>query len=90
MVAGRPIFSQPMAPGGFRLRYGRSRLAGLATTAVHPASMKAVNGFFITGTQLKYERPGKGTVVTPCSDIDGPYVQFKDGSGKNFEKDKKY
>ena len=85
MVAGRPIFSQPMAPGGFRLRYGRSRLAGLATTAVHPATMKAVNGFFITGTQLKYERPGKGTVVTPCSDIEGPYVQFTDGSGKRIQ-----
>ena len=85
MVAGRPIFSQPMAPGGFRLRYGRSRLAGLATTAVHPATMKAVNGFFITGTQLKYERPGKGTVVTPCSSIDGPYIEFQDGSAKRIQ-----
>ena len=85
MVAGRPIFSQPMRVGGFRLRYGRSRLAGLATTAVHPATMKAVAGFFITGTQLKYERPGKGTVVTPCDSIQGPYVQFTDGSGKRIQ-----
>ena len=84
MVAGRPIFSEPMAPGGFRLRYGRSRLAGLATTAVHPATMKAVNGFFITGTQLKYERPGKGTVVTPCDAVEGPYVQFTDGSAQRI------
>ncbi len=85
MVAGRPIFSQPMQVGGFRLRYGRSRLAGLATTAVHPATMKVVAGFFITGTQLKYERPGKGTVVTPCDTIEGPYVQFTDGSGKRIQ-----
>ena len=85
MVAGRPIFSQPMRPGGFRLRYGRSRLAGLATTAVHPATMKVVNGFFITGTQLKYERPGKGTVVTPCSSIEGPYVEFQDGSARRIQ-----
>ena len=84
MVAGRPIFSQPMQVGGFRLRYGRSRLAGLATTAVHPSTMKVVAGFFITGTQLKYERPGKGTVVTPCDSIEGPYVQFTDGSGKRI------
>ena len=31
---------------------------------------------------MKYERPGKATVVTPCDTIDGPYIQFKDGSGK--------
>jgi len=84
VLAGRPVFSQPMAPGGFRLRYGRSRLAGLATTACHPATMRAVSGFAIVGTQLKYERPGKGTVVTPCTEIDGPYVQFHDGSAKRI------
>jgi len=84
VLAGRPVFSQPMAPGGFRLRYGRSRLAGLATTACHPATMAALSGFAIVGTQLKYERPGKGTVVTPCTEIDGPYVQFLDGSGRRI------
>ena len=45
VLAGRPIFGMPMEIGGFRLRYGRSRLAGLATTACHPASMKATSGF---------------------------------------------
>ena len=84
VLAGRPIFSQPMREGGFRLRYGRSRLAGLATTSLHPATMKALGGFVITGTQLKYERPGKATVATPCTTIDGPYVQFKDGSAKRL------
>ena len=82
VLAGRPIFSQPMQEGGFRLRYGRSRLAGLATTSINPTVMKALSGFVIIGTQLKYERPGKGTVATPCDEIDGPYIQFKDGSGK--------
>ena len=84
VLAGRPIFGMPMREGGFRLRYGRSRLAGLATTAVHPATMKALSGFIITGTQMKYERPGKATVTTPCSEIEGPYVQFKDGSAKRI------
>ena len=84
ILAGRPIFGMPMAEGGFRLRYGRSRLAGLATTAVHPATMKALAGFIIVGTQMKYERPGKATVTTPCTTIDGPYVQFKDGSAKRI------
>jgi DNA polymerase II large subunit len=59
VLAGRPIFGMPMETGGFRLRYGRSRLAGLATTACHPASMKATSGFVSIGTQLKYERPGQ-------------------------------
>ncbi len=84
VLAGRPVFSQPMEVGGFRLRYGRSRLAGLATTSVHPASMKALAGFIVIGTQMKYERPGKGTVATPCDSIDGPYLQFKDGSAKTI------
>lgn len=85
VLAGRPIFGQPMKEGGFRFRYGRSRLAGLATTAIHPATMQALGGFLIVGTQLKYERPGKATVVTPCDSIDGPYVQFKDGSARRVE-----
>ena len=85
VLAGRPIFGMPMREGGFRLRYGRSRLAGLATTAVHPATMKALSGFIITGTQMKYERPGKATVTTPCDEIEGPYIQFKDGSAKRIQ-----
>ena len=48
--------------------------------------MTALSGFVIIGTQLKYERPGKGTVATPCDSIDGPYIQFKDGSAKTIEK----
>ena len=76
-VAGRPTISQPMAQGGFRLRYGRARGAGLAATAIHPASMIATGGFIIAATQMKIERPGKATVVSPCDSIDGPYIQFK-------------
>ncbi len=80
VLAGRPILGLPMQQGGMRLRYGRSRLGGLATTSIHPATMRALSGFLITGTQMKYERPGKATVVTPCETIDGPYVEFKDGT----------
>jgi len=83
-VAGRPTISQPMAVGGFRLRYGRSRGAGLAATSIHPASMYATGNFIIPATQMKIERPGKATVVSPCTTIDGPYVQLKDGSAKRI------
>jgi DNA polymerase II large subunit len=81
-VAGRPTISQPMGVGGFRLRYGRARGAGLAATAIHPCSMFATGGFITVATQMKIERPGKATVVSPCTTIDGPYVQFIDGSAR--------
>ena len=84
VLAGRPILGLPMQQGGMRLRYGRSRLGGLATTSIHPATMRALSGFLITGTQMKYERPGKATVVTPCETIDGPYVEFKDGTARRI------
>ncbi len=84
VLAGRPIFGLPMQSGGLRLRYGRSRLAGLATTAMHPVTMMAMAGFVICGTQMKYERPGKATVATPCTTIDGPYVELNDGSARRF------
>ncbi|MHA1216175.1 MAG: DNA polymerase II large subunit, partial [Candidatus Thorarchaeota archaeon] len=37
VIGGRPVFSHPSRPGGFRLRYGRSRNTGLAGVGVHPA-----------------------------------------------------
>src|SRR3989344_5122656 len=36
LVAGRPILTHPMRVGGFRLRYGRSRISGLSSMAMHP------------------------------------------------------
>ncbi len=80
LVAGRPIFSYPMKPGGFRLRYGRTRASGIAGKAIHPASMYILDSFPAIGTQLKIERPGKGTVVSPCDSILGPVVKLADGS----------
>ena len=85
VLAGRPIFGLPMQSGGLRLRYGRSRLAGLATTAMHPVYYDGLwLVFVICGTQMKYERPGKATVATPCTTIDGPYVELNDGSARRF------
>ena len=80
IVAGRPIFSYPCAKGGFRLRYGRTRMTGMASKAINPATMVLLDDFPAIGTQLKIERPGKGCVVTPCDSIDGPIVKLADGS----------
>jgi DNA polymerase II large subunit len=80
LVAGRPVLAHPSAKGGFRLRYGRSRASGFASMAIHPATMVITGGFIAIGTQMKTERPGKGTAVTPCDTIEGPVVKLHDGS----------
>ncbi len=79
VIAGRPIFSYPMAPGGFRLRYGRCRAGGLATISINPATMYVLNKFIAIGTQLKTERPGKAGGMTSCDSIEGPIVMLKNG-----------
>ncbi len=79
LVAGRPVLSHPSAKGGFRLRYGRSRASGFASMGMHPATMVLTLGFIAIGTQLKTERPGKGTAVTPCDTIEPPIVKLRSG-----------
>ncbi|VVB75871.1 DNA polymerase II large subunit [Candidatus Tiddalikarchaeum anstoanum] len=79
IVAGRPVFSHPLSIGGFRLRYGRSRLSGLASASVHPATMRISDDFIATGVQLKVERPGKACAISPCDLISGPLVKLKNG-----------
>ena len=36
LVAGRPIFGHPSMSGGFRFRYGRSRVSGFSAASIHP------------------------------------------------------
>ncbi len=79
VIAGRPVLSHPSRKGGFRLRYGRARTAGLASTAINPATMHLLDDFITVGTQMKTERPGKGTIGTPCDTIDGPIVLLHNG-----------
>ena len=79
VLAGRPIFAFPDKPGAFRLRYGRSRSAGLASMSIHPSTMVVLDSFAAIGTQLKLQLPGKATAGTPCDSIEGPSVLLKDG-----------
>ncbi|MBI2507807.1 DNA polymerase II large subunit [Candidatus Woesearchaeota archaeon] len=80
LVAGRPILGFPMRKGGLRLRYGRSRVNGLSSTSLHPATMVALDCFIANGTQLKMERPGKSSTLSVCDSIEGPIVKLIDGS----------
>ncbi len=79
VIAGRPVLCYPSRKGGFRLRYGRARTAGLASTAINPATMFLLDSFITVGTQMKTERPGKGTIGTPCDQIEGPIVLLQNG-----------
>lgn len=80
LIAGRPVFAYPSRKGGWRLRYGRARTGGLATTAIHPAAMALVDDFLAPGTQMKVERPGKATACTPCDSIEGPIALLANGN----------
>ncbi len=80
LVAGRPVFGFPLEPGGFRLRYGRSRVSGFSGEAIHPATMHLLKDFIASATQLKTERPGKATTFMCCDTIEGPIVLLRDGS----------
>ncbi len=85
IVAGRPIFAYPSRVGGFRLRYGRTPMTGIAGKAIHPASMIILDKFPVIGTQVKIERPGKACTITSCEELRGPTVVLTDGSIKRIE-----
>ncbi len=76
---GRPVFSYPSRPGGFRLRYGRARNTGFAAVGINPMTMAVLDDFIAVGTQIKLERPGKAGVVGAVDSIEGPVVKLKCG-----------
>ncbi|HUC38615.1 MAG TPA: DNA polymerase II large subunit [Candidatus Acidoferrum sp.] len=79
LVGGRPVIAYPDYRGGFRLRYGRSRLTGIAAKGFSPATMTVLEDFIVIGTQVKIEKPGKGSVAMPVDTIEGPFVKLKSG-----------
>jgi len=88
LVAGRPVFGHPARSGGFRFRYGRGRTSGFSAVSMHPATMAITDNFIAIGTQLKIEKPTKGTAVTSCDSIEGPIVKLGNGSVRKL-KDRK-
>ena len=85
IVAGRPVYGHPSKSGGFRFRYGRSRVSGFSAASAHPATMAITDNFIAIGTQLKVERPIKGCAVTSCDTIDGPIIKLFNGSVKKLK-----
>ncbi|MDQ1261222.1 MAG: polymerase large subunit, partial [Euryarchaeota archaeon] len=87
LIAGRPVFSHPSRPGGFRLRYGRARNTGLAAAGINPATMLLLGQFMAAGTQIKVEQPGKAAAVAPVSSIEGPTVRLLNGDVVRIDSD---
>ncbi|MFO8052069.1 MAG: DNA polymerase II large subunit [Thermoplasmatota archaeon] len=79
LIAGRPVFSHPSRPGGFRLRYGRGRTCGLASIGINPYTLYITGEFMATGTQIKIERPGKAGAVTSVDSVEAPTVLLNSG-----------
>ncbi len=88
LAAGRPVFGYPLVPGGFRLRFGRANFTGFASQGIHPSTMEVTYKFLAIGTQMRGERPGKGTIVLPIDSIEAPIVKLKDGEIKRVENPK--
>jgi DNA polymerase II large subunit len=84
LVAGRPIYGHPGRSGSFRFRYGRCSVSAFSASSLHPATMAITDNFIATGTQLKIEKPTKGTAVTVCEQMDGPIVKLINGSVKKI------
>ncbi len=80
LVGGRPVISYPLASGGFRLRYGRSRVSGFSAASIHPSTMVVLLDYIATGTQLKVERPGKAASISSCDTLEPPIVKLDDES----------
>lgn len=90
LVAGRPVLTYPMAYGGFRLRYGRTRLSGFSAIVLSPLTMNVLDNFIVYGTQMKVERPGKAGTVTICEAIDGPTVLLNTGEVTRLTNENKH
>ena len=79
LIAGRPVLAYPSHAGSFRLRYGRSRMTGIAAKGFNPATMYVLKEFIAVGTQVRVEKPGKGCIATPVDSIEGPFVKLVSG-----------
>jgi DNA polymerase II large subunit len=90
ILIGRPFLSSSNTFGGFRLRYGRSRITGLAAVGVHPMSMYVTNSFIAIGSQIRLDKPGKSSSVVPVDSLEPPIVKLKDGSVVRVDSEELY
>jgi len=90
LVGGRPFLSSPNKFGGLRIRYGKSFATGMQAVGLHPLTLKVLDGYLATGTQLKLDYPGKGGIVVPVDSIEPPIVLLNDGSVVKLDSEEKF
>ncbi|PWI48439.1 hypothetical protein CEE45_06820 [Candidatus Heimdallarchaeota archaeon B3_Heim] len=79
----QPLLSQSNRAGGFRLRYGESRITGFGTIGIHPVTM-ALTGILTPGCTVQLDFSDKFYAINPVSSIMGPLVELEDGSLKRI------
>lgn len=89
VVGGRPVLSTSGMFGGFRIRYGRAPSTSMAALGIHPFTMRLMDNFIVTGTQLRVDYPGKGGIAVPVSSIEPPVVILRNGSVLRVDSEEK-
>ncbi|MFX0049869.1 MAG: DNA polymerase II large subunit [Candidatus Hermodarchaeota archaeon] len=80
----QPLISKSKKPGGFRLRYGRSRNIGHGAAGVHPCTMY-LSQMLSPGSSIKIDFMDQPLTVFPVSSLLGPFVELNDGSSVRID-----
>ncbi len=75
----QPLLSKSSGPGGFQLRYGRTRNTGFGSVGVNPATMMLLK-IISPGTSIKIDLIERNLITLPVSSLTGPLVTIEDGS----------
>lgn len=75
----QPIIAKSRKPGGFRLRYGSSRITGQGAAGIHPATM-FLTKMLSPGTTIKIDFIDRPLTIYPIAHIMGPLIELTDGS----------
>ncbi len=75
----QPILSKTGKSGGFRLRYGNSRITGQGVAGIHPATMY-ITEMLSPGTIIKIDVMDRPLTVFPLPSIMGPLIELKNGT----------
>ncbi|MHA2175868.1 MAG: hypothetical protein ACXABI_13625 [Candidatus Hodarchaeales archaeon] len=75
----RPLISQSNVPGGFRLRFGSSRITGFGTIGINPVTMLLTN-LLSPGSTIQIDVSDNFYAINPVSSILGPLVELHNGS----------
>ena len=85
----RPLISKSNVPGGFRLRFGSSRVTGFGTVGINPLTM-LLTGMLSPGSTIQIDQSDEFFAVNPVSSILGPLIELESGSFQRLSSLKEY